>query len=258
MALQERYSEIVLAKLRAESLLTNLFNHQYEGDPKAGSVKVPVRAEATVGDYAIASGGALNHTATTFQTLLIGKDKFVNEVIDGYEAEAVPDGIVAERLDSAGYALANTEDIDLGTLLKTKGTKFTPTKTGCYGEITEAISKLKKKNLKTNDMWLVVSADYELELLNDANFISASALGDAVKMNGQIGKIGGVPVISCNNLASGVSFVLGNRVYCACVDEFKVAPTVKALSNTYIGASAVQGRFVYGCDILDSTTVLYK
>ena len=258
MALQERYANLAMAKLRATSVLTNLFNHKYEGDPKCGAVKVPVRSEATVGDYVIATGGAINHTQTTYATLNIDKDKFVNEVVDGYEADAVPDNIVAERLDSCGYALANTEDITLSALLKTKGTKFTPTKTGVYGEITEAISKLKKKHIKVQNMWLLVSVDYELEIINDANFIKASAMGDSVMMNGQIGKIGGVPVILCDNMPASTSFILGNNIFCSCVDEWKVAPHVVGLANEFIGASAVQGRFVFGADVLDATTVLYK
>ena len=51
---QERYSSLVLAKLRA-SLVTKdevIFNTNYEGDPKAGIVKIPVRdAEVAVSDY---------------------------------------------------------------------------------------------------------------------------------------------------------------------------------------------------------------
>ena len=44
-ALQERYSKLVDEKLRA-TLVTKdnlIFNNRYEGDPKAGMVKVPVR-----------------------------------------------------------------------------------------------------------------------------------------------------------------------------------------------------------------------
>ena len=52
---QERYSSLVLAKMRSENILKDgiIFNNDYEGDPVAGSVKVPVRdGEVKVGDYA--------------------------------------------------------------------------------------------------------------------------------------------------------------------------------------------------------------
>ena len=44
-ASQERYSALVDAKLRA-TLVTRdntIFNNRYEGSPKAGKVKIPVR-----------------------------------------------------------------------------------------------------------------------------------------------------------------------------------------------------------------------
>lgn len=51
---QDRYSDLVLAKLRAELVLADgfVFNNDYEGDPKAGAVKVPTRdTEVTVSSY---------------------------------------------------------------------------------------------------------------------------------------------------------------------------------------------------------------
>ncbi|MBQ6518203.1 MAG: hypothetical protein IJI14_05755 [Anaerolineaceae bacterium] len=42
--LQERYSALVLAKLRKELILKDgiIFNNDYEGNPIAGAVKIPV------------------------------------------------------------------------------------------------------------------------------------------------------------------------------------------------------------------------
>lgn len=49
---QERYSNLVLAKLRKTTIFSSLFNTRYEGTPTAGAVKVPVRdTEVKVGDY---------------------------------------------------------------------------------------------------------------------------------------------------------------------------------------------------------------
>lgn len=56
----ERYSDLVLAKLRAENILKDgvVFNNDYEGDPKSGSVKIPKRdQEVAVGDYDPVNGG---------------------------------------------------------------------------------------------------------------------------------------------------------------------------------------------------------
>ena len=57
--LQERYSSLVLAKIRQELVLKDgvIFNNDYEGSPKAGAVKIPVRdTEVAVSDYDKANG----------------------------------------------------------------------------------------------------------------------------------------------------------------------------------------------------------
>ena len=74
---QKRYSDLVLAKLRAELVLADgfVFNNDYEGDPKAGAVKIPVRdTEVAVSDYDKANGLAPTTGSTTYTTLVIDKD----------------------------------------------------------------------------------------------------------------------------------------------------------------------------------------
>lgn len=259
--LREVYSKIVEAKLRAESIFADLFNQRHQGDATAGAVKIPVRAEATVGAYDIANGGELAAPTTAYQTLVCDNDKYVNELIDGFVAAAVPDGLVADRLDSAGYALADEIDVALINLAATKGTAFTASKKAdtVYGTITEAIQKAKKGKVKPNEMWLAVSNDYALEVINDANFIAASDLGDAIKQNGLLGRINGVAVYESVNVPEGTDFVLGNKVYCHFVPAWAVPVHVADLADgKHIGACAVQGRKVYGAEITKPETVLVK
>ena len=261
MELREAYSNIVEAKLRAESIFAELFNRRHEGNAVAGAVKIPVRSDATVGDYDIAQGGELKHTATTYATLVCDNDKYVNELIDGYVAAAVPDALVADRLDSAGYSLADETDTDLIALAVAQGTTFTASKKAStvYGTITEAIQTAKKGKVKPNEMWLAVSNDYALEVINDANFIAASNLGDAIKQNGLLGRINGVAVYESVNIPEGTDFVLGNSVYCHYVPAWAVPVAVKDLADgKHIGACAVQGRQVFGAMISKPATVLVK
>ena len=106
---QERWSSLVDKKLR-QTLVTRdnyIFNTNYEGNPKAGKVKIPVRdTEVTVKAYNKATGVDLETGSTTYMDLDINQDMAVNELIDGYDAVSVPDNLVADRLDSAGYSLA--------------------------------------------------------------------------------------------------------------------------------------------------------
>ena len=95
---QERYSTLVDEKLR-NTLVTKdnlIFNTRYEGNPKAGKVKVPVRdTEVEVKQYDKQNGAAISTGSTTYFDINIDIDEAVNEMIDGYDAASVPDGITA-------------------------------------------------------------------------------------------------------------------------------------------------------------------
>lgn len=265
-AAQERYSNLVLAKLRKTTIFSSLFNTRYEGTPTAGAVKVPVRdTEVKVGDYDKSAGGSLSDGTTTYQTLTIDKDKYVNELIDGYDAAAVPDNLVADRLDSAGYAMGVSFDTDLITLLTTKGTAAADTtaltKDTIYDSIVDEVAALKKKGLKPEEMWLAVTNETYALLLKSPEFIKASDLGDNVVQNGRVGRIAGLDVYETNNIAdtTKVEYIIGNRIFCHFVDEWMVPVTVNDLKDgKHIGASAVQGRRVYGMMVSRPTTVTLK
>lgn len=263
---QERYSNLVLAKLRKTSIFTSLFNNRYEGTPTAGAVKIPVRdTEVVVGDYDKVNGGSLSQGSTTYKTLTIDKDKYVNELIDGYDAASVPDNLVADRLDSAGYAMGISLDSELVSLLITNGTASADTaaltKDTIYASIVDETAVLKKKGLKIDEMWLAVTNETYALLLKSPEFIKASDLGDSVVQNGRVGRIAGLDVFETNNIPDDkkVEYIIGNRVFCHFVDEWKVQVGVQDLKDgEHIGASAVQGRRVYGDMISRPETVTVK
>lgn len=264
--LQERYSKLVEAKLRAEAIYANLFNRKFEGDPKAGAVKIPVRPDMEAGEYNRANGITLAAGSTSYITLPIDKDQAVNELVDGYEAAAVPDNLIADRLDSAGYALAVDEDAAKRTELTTEG-NFTATgnttaltKATAYEAIIDAVQAAKKAHVRKGTMWLAVSSDvYGLLLKDEAHFVKASNLGDEITTTGYVGKIAGIPVYEDPDLTENFEFVLGNSEFCHFVAEFAVPVQVKDLADgAHIGASAVQGRRVYGLKISKPETVFAK
>lgn len=263
---QERYSNMVLAKLRKTAIFVNLFNRRYEGSPTAGAVKIPVRdAEVEVGDYDKVAGGELKTSSTTYETLPIDKDKYVNELIDGYDAASVPDNLVADRLDSAGYSMGISLDSELINLLVADGTASADTAAltpeTIYASVVNELAKLKKLGLRIEEMWLAVTNEVYAILLQSPEFIKASALGDTVVQNGQVGKIAGLPVYETNNIPdnSNVEYIIGNRVFCHFVDEWKVNVAINDIKDAaHIGASAVQGRRVYGRKITRKNTVTVK
>lgn len=263
---QERYSSMVLQKLRKTAVFMHLFNSKYEGTPTAGAVKIPVRdTEVTVGDYDKQNGGNLSFGSTIYKTLNIDKDKYVNELIDGYDAQSVPDNLVADRLDSAGYSMGISFDSELVTLLTTKGTASENTtaltKNTIYDSVVDEVAKLKKKGLKPEEMWLAVTNETYALLLKSPEFIKASDLGDDVVKNGRVGRIAGLDVYETNNIPdeSKIEYFIGNKVFCHFVDEWMVSVGVNDLKDgSHIGASAVQGRRVYGYMVSRPETVTVK
>lgn len=261
---QERYSPLVLAKIRAENKLKEgvVFNTDYEGSPAAGVVKIPVRdAEVEVSDYDRANGIDIKHGSTGYIDLLVNKEKAVNELIDGYDAELVPDNLVADRLDSAGYALARAIDNDGATTLIAGATVVNiPAITAdtAYAAIVDIRTAMSKANIPDDGKrYLLVTPDTMGFILKSPEFVKASELGDAVVQEGIVGKIAGFKVIEWNDSTANLAMVAGHPRFATRVNAFKVGVRLQSLdqSGKYIGASAVQGRMVYAHKVLRSVAI---
>ncbi len=262
--LRERYSSLVDKKFRKSLKTAYCFNGRYEGSPKAGAVNLVVRdTEVATGDYDKKTGGELGTSSTTYKKILIDKDKYVNELIDGYEAAAVPDGIVADRLDSAGYSMALALDSDGVTCLETEGTALEDTaaltKSTVYESFVDARTKLSDTGVPEEGRFALVAPHTYGLILKSPEFIKASALGDAVVQTGALGKIAGFLIFETNNLSATTEYVAGHRDWCHRVEEWSVPVAIKDLADgKHIGASAVQGRKVYGHKVSKKEAVLVK
>lgn len=277
---QERWSSLVDAKLR-QTLVTRdnyIFNTNYEGDPKSGKVKVPVRdTEVTVKDYNKATGVDLETGTTTYMDLNIDQDKAVNELIDGFDAAAVPDNILADRLDSAGYSLALEMDQKSINLLETTSginvcaTKTAATDQSAYKEILAAKTYLTRKGVPQAGRWLICSPEFMAVLMLDDHFIRQGDLSQELKNAGAVGSVAGFAVFESGNTMyedtklvaskkTTTEFIAGHPNWCHRVQEWGVDVHAQDLagSGKYIGASAVQGRKIYGLMISKPQTVYVK
>ncbi len=276
---QERYSELVDIKLR-NTLVTRdnyIFNNRYEGDPKAGLVKIPVRdTEVAVKNYDKATGAALSTGGTTYVSMVLDHDEAVNEIIDKFDAASVPDGIVAERLDSAGYSLAASIDQkSIDALEQTAGitvavTKTAATTSNAYGEALKAKTKLSKLGVPNDGQrWLIASPEYIEVLMQDDRFVKQGDLSQELVAAGAAGKVAGFIVFESSRLMSGnttlvegktttTEFIAGHPNWCSRVEEWQVPVTINNLTNEFIGSSAVQGRKIYGILVTKPQTVYVK
>lgn len=261
---QDRYSKLVMAKLRNELVLKDgvVFNNDYEGSPAAGNVKIPVRdEEVQVSDYDKANGIQGTHGSTAYENMPITKDKAVNEIIDGYDAESVPDDLVADRLDSAAYSMAKQIDSDGGTTLLAGATVENVSaldKDNIYSAIVDIRTRMNKANIPNDGKrYLLVTPDAMALVLKSPEFVAASSLGDEVKQTGAIGKIAGFLVIEWNDTTANLQMLAGHPRFATRATEFAVDIHLQDLagSGKYIGASAVQGRQVYDHKVLRSLAI---
>ena len=261
---QVRYSSLVLAKMRADNVLKDgvVFNNDYEGDPVAGAVKVPVRdGEVKVGDYDRSKGGELSEGDTVYRPILINKEKYVNELIDGYDAASAPDNLVAERLDSAGYSMATIMDTDGGSTLISQGTRVNLSSISAstiYSDVV-GIRKQMSKAKVPNDgrRYLLVTPDVYAEMLKSDQFVKASDLGAELIQSGILGRMAGFNIIEWCDDTANLAMIAGHPKFATRVHGWKVPISVNDLKDgKHIGSSAVQGRAVYGHEVLRKSAIL--
>lgn len=261
-----RYSNLVDDKVRKTLVLKDgvVFNNKYDGSAKAGAVKVRKTGAITVQDYDKANGIAPTSQDSEYITITIDKDKAINDVFDGYDAAAVTDDMIADKLDEAGFAMASTLDNDGAAELVAGGTTMDNTtaltnKT-VYSVIVDARTALAKIGVPASGRYLVVSPETFALILKSDEFIPASNLGDTVKQTGALGSIAGFAIYESANMGAGVEFVAGHPKFATRINEWAVNVHVQDLSGSgkYIGASAVQGRKVYAHKVTNPACILVK
>ena len=261
---QETYANEVLAIARAELNLYEDFSTDYEKDEVTGQINVPTRnGEVQVSDYDILNGIELTQSATDYLPLPIDKDYGVNELIDGYEAEAVPDNLVAQRIESAGYSIGiKKENMAIEALMKgTVSADTAPlTVADVYAKIVAEVKNMKKRNMKVSSMRIAVSADTEELLLTDEKFAnSSSTVGAELLREGVIGKIAGVPVKTNYLMGEDVEFVIYDKRFCQKYEIWKKEPSIEDIKDgKHIGSSALQGRQVGGLMVTNPLGVQIK
>lgn len=265
---QERYVDMIVELMRPYLYIRNTFSTDYEGSPKAGAVKVPVRnVDVSVQDYDIVSGANLTTSATSYLTIAIEKNQVINELIDQYEAQAVPDNLIAQRLESGAYSIAKTLEADALKVLTTEG-NYTSSKTAgtvstaatIYSDILKDIAQLKKLGVRADRIKVAVDSEAEVLLLTDEKFSNtASQIGAELARNGVIGKVNGCEVITEDLSSVGAQYIVYAPDWCKAIDEFTIAPRVVDIKDgAHVGASKLEGRMVYADAVTDKKAVIAK
>ena len=262
---RETYADEVLAMAKSKVNIYEDFSTDYEIDGATGAIKVPTRsATVTISDYDILNGVQLTQSATDYVDLPVDKNYAINELIDGYEAEAVPDNIRANRIEAAGYSLGLKKENMAITALVEDGTTSSDTtaltEQTAYKKIAAEVSNMKKRNMEVAQMRIAVSADTELLLLTDEKFANTSGqLGAELIREGVIGKINGVPVKPNYLLPENVEFIIYDKRFTQKYEVWAVEPSIKDINDDkHIGASHLVGREVGGLKVTNALGVQVK
>lgn len=258
------YANQVLAMARTETNIYDDFSTDYEKDEVTGKIMVPTRnGDVKVSDYDILNGIELTQSKTDYVELPVDQDYGVNELIDGYEAEAVPDNIKAQRIESAGFSIGTKkENLAIAALMT--GTispdKVAISESNVYKKIAAEIANMKKRGMKTKSMRVAISSDTELALLTDEKFSNtAGTLGAELVREGVIGKIAGVATKPNYLMPANVEFIIYDKRFCQKYEVWKKEPAINTLADgKHIGASALQGRQVGGVQVTNPLGVQIK
>lgn len=186
----------------------------------------------------------------------------MNELIDGFDAAAVPDDIVADRIEAGADGFANTLDIEGLLELGKNGTIVAGdalTKTTVYNQVIDCRTALSNASLPLSGRYAIVTPEVYSLMLKDSNFVKASDLGQKLVETGAVGQIGGLNVYESVNLVpfeveeKGVTYTITPQIIaghpnCATrIEEWAVCVHVQDLaqSGKFIGACAVQGRKIF-------------
>lgn len=269
--LQTRYTEEVVALKRKQNVVRKFFNTDFVGDPKAGAVKFTMRpSEVAVNDYNVKEGADMTFGETEYKNVLIEKNEAINELIDGYEAQAVPDNLVAQRLESGAYSLGRKQEMNAISVLEGNATAETDeTETGAndvYEGIIQSIKNVKNKGVDKDTLVVVISDEVEAKLLTDEKYSNtAAAMGADLVREGIVSRIGGVDVVVSSNLDDGsvsnseTEWIVFSTLFAATAEDWMVEPQIYDLRNgKHIGSSALQGRVVYEDVLLDTDAARIK
>ena len=262
---QEKYTNEIVPLIRQEFNIRNDFSRDYEGDPVVGMVKVPTRnGDIKLSDYDILNGITMTQSATDYLDIPVDQEKAFSELIDGYEAETVPDNIRAQRIESAGYVVGKAlEESAIDALVKggsvSENTEPS-TELNIYKNIATDIKNMKARGIKPSEMKVVVSADTELLLLTDEKFANTSgSLGAELVREGVIGKVAGVATKPNYLLPDDIEYIIYAKRWCQSIDAWKAEAEINPIQDgKHIKASALQGRMVYKDVVTNKLAVQIK
>lgn len=255
--LAQKYSSKVDERFKLGSLTDSIINFDYDWTG-VDTVKIYSIETSELSDYTKTGSqryGTPDELSDSVQSLTLSQDKAFTFTIDkAYE-------LGQEGVKSAGAALRRQLDevvipaIDIYRISKLiAGAKTTETsattKSNAYEQFLTAMEKLSDYKVPIVGRVALVAPSFYKFLKLDETFIKNSDLGQQIVLNGQVGKIDGVPVIVAptSYFSANVNFVVTHpSALCAPVklNEYKIHTNPPGVSG-----SLVEGRIIHDAFVL--------
>jgi N4-gp56 family major capsid protein len=288
MAIDQFIPEVWSARLQRHLDLTLVYgqptcsNREWEGEiSEAGdTVHINKIGDPEIKDYDPGVDmDAPEEPDGTTQTLTVDQFKYFNVMVDDVNKAQANVNLLDRFGERAGVQMANTIDAFIGgkisaaATVNVTGTDASPivVKADGSGDLTpyelavEMRRQLKGQEVPINDIWMVIDADLEAEMLEDEKYIAAgSEIGAEFVRTGKIGKIAGFDVLVTQAVPTSPGSGGGTHV-----PNVKVLAGAGNYATTFAGqvtemeafrperrfGDATKGLEVYGTKVLEPETV---
>ena len=250
----ERVMETTEQVLSQKSIIKTIARTDIEGTPGATQVKLWVNELSTVANYVPGTGVSRTVDGSNYVTLDDLKEKAVNELLDGYSVAAAPAQYVAGRLIASIEALGEQQDTDAFATMADDGTEafdsddLKPVASTIYARLIALKQALDTAKTPKQGRWIVMTSEMANLLLDvDSKVVLNTERGDNIQAEGFVGRLLGFDIYENEQLPEGTNIIAGHPRAFAFGHEWRVEPRLQSLdgSGTFIGDSAIQGRYVY-------------
>lgn len=268
----EIWSASILENFHNQAVLTDLTNHDYEGEVKSGSkIHIPGIVDVEVKDYKTGvvenpkGGGKLPRTTApdelsdTGIDLVIDQEKSFDFLVDDID-RVQSDQSFDAYTDSASLGLVEDAEEFLTAMLSTGGTKVSgataPTDwASAYGVVLKVRGELTKAKVPQANRVLLINASFEQYLLSDGSKLTTfdkSNSSDGLR-EATIGRLLGFDVVTSPWMDDSKPTAIG--LHTRSVAFVSQVEKIESLRAEHKFADRIRGLHVYGGKILRPTAV---
>lgn len=240
-------------------------NRNYEGDISqfGDTVNITSITRPTISTYTAHVDITFEDVDDATRALIIDQAKSFAFEIDDIEARQARGNVMDEAAMEAAYGLRDTADEFLSALMVSgmdAGNKLTAVTIDTAAEAEQALIDLKTTldvdNCPSDGRWVVISPQFEAQLLKSTLFVPVHASGSSEALrNGRVGRAFGFDILRSNQapaatLGSGQKIIAGHASALTYAEQIVKTEAVR-LERRF--ADGLKGLHLYGAKVVRPT-----